>query len=106
VLIDFDNILPPGEGSLSAELLSHQLVGLLKSALVTHPSLEHFVIRLYGGWYEGGTLTNRGSEVAQLVSQVDLFPLAIRGKGSNRIWALRCLLDELLAAESSNQRPR
>lgn len=79
VLIDFDNILPPGEDSLSAELLSHQLVGLLKSALVTHPSLEHFVIRLYGGWYEGGTLTNRGSEVAQLVSQVDLFPLAIPG---------------------------
>lgn len=69
-LIDADNFFSP---TASEPEMRHLLMQLIESSRYRLGSVETVHFRLYGGWLEGGALTQRASQVAQLVSAA--FPL-------------------------------
>lgn len=75
VLIDYANFFPPGSGDPSDSALRHEFLRLLRAILGETPETEWVLIRLYGGWMVGGSLTSVGSRVSQVVHLADPFPL-------------------------------
>lgn len=80
ILIDYDNIealrIAP-----SAERFAYVLAKVIDAHLASvDDSVNQLLIRLYGGWNEGGTLTQRASQVAQYMSDADPFPLVRAGE--------------------------
>jgi hypothetical protein len=73
LLVDFDNCVRRGQQDLASQLrawLTHT-VGTIVSA---DAHLDHVLVRLYGGWMQGGVLSRAGSEVAGALPQADPFP--------------------------------
>jgi hypothetical protein len=69
-LIDADNFFVP---SAAEPEIRHLLMQLIESSRNRLGSFGRVHFRLYGGWLEAGALTQRASQVAQLVSAA--FPL-------------------------------
>jgi uncharacterized LabA/DUF88 family protein len=75
VIIDFDNIFKKGIEEYSYLDIEFFLKNILKNAINEIRKLRYIEIRLYGGWYRGNILTQRGSILQQYLSLVKVFPV-------------------------------
>ena len=98
ILVDYDNLFSRDRRERSPSLVEHDLVSILREVRRRFPAAREFRIRLYGGWYQDGILTDHGSEVAGSVSS-GIFPLVDRDR-SVIIRGEIELVDELLAVPS------
>ena len=80
LLIDFDNLMPPGDGQ-DVSPAQHRLLRCISEVLEQSPEIDFLQVRLYGGWRSGGLLSRRGSDVASILPQLDPFPSG-RANGS------------------------
>ncbi|MBO7496165.1 MAG: hypothetical protein J6T98_06395 [Salinivirgaceae bacterium] len=76
VIIDYNNIFKQddSEDGSNVQSLLTEIINEIKS---DYNSVEHIVMRAYGGWYDKNGLTNKGSRIQQKLSavSVDLFPV-------------------------------
>ena len=79
LLVDFDN-LEGFRGAPDPGRFSFVLSEILTAYLQSLNAVEQLLVRLYGGWNQEGNLTQRASQVAQLVAEADPFPL-VRDEG-------------------------
>ncbi len=75
ILVDLDNVHPPGSTALAGPELRHSLLTLITLACDSVPRIGVITVRLYGGWMSGGVLSRMGSEVAAAMAMADPFPL-------------------------------
>lgn len=69
-LVDADNFF---QDATSVEVARHQLMELMRACQSRLPEFSTVRVRLYGGWLEGGSLTQRASQIAQTMAAA--FPL-------------------------------
>lgn len=74
VLIDFDNLFTQKIEDYSIEGIEIKLKAII-SDLIQSITIGEIHIRLYGGWYSKGTLTNRASILQQKIAQLNIFPI-------------------------------
>ena len=70
LLVDADNFF---KDATSVEAARHQLMELMRACQSHLPEFFSVRARLYGGWLEGGSLTQRASQIAQTMAAA--FPL-------------------------------
>ncbi|SMO85454.1 hypothetical protein SAMN06266982_1265 [Propioniciclava tarda] len=73
-LIDADNFFA---SSATEPEIRHLLMQLIESCQRRFGGFERVHLRLYGGWMAAGALTQRASQVAQLVSAAFPLPMAL-----------------------------
>ena len=76
VFIDYDNLL---DGQKSSGILDVVRTALLQTPLASPSARGTCDIRIYGGWYEGPTMTKRAQELAVAIASE--FPAIIRVPG-------------------------
>jgi uncharacterized LabA/DUF88 family protein len=76
MFIDYDNLL---EGHKSSGILNVATKALLQTPLSFPSARGSCDIRIYGGWYEGSTMTQRAQELA--VTIANEFPAILRVPG-------------------------
>lgn len=80
MLVDVDNfydLREVSDGSAFASVLMRVIRDFL--AVCDH-EVDQLLIRLYGGWYEGVSMTSRASQLAQIAADGDPFPLTHGGR--------------------------
>lgn len=80
LLIDFDNfdeLRSEDDPARCAYVLGQLLRTYLKQL---EDSPDRLVIRVYGGWDEGGVLSQRAAVVIQMLAEIDLFPIPSNGR--------------------------
>jgi uncharacterized LabA/DUF88 family protein len=73
-LIDYDN-LPQSDRGIGLASLARRIA----AAVSTDSALDVLALRLYGGWYDEGGLTNDGTRLSQEIGSI--FPFAVTDKG-------------------------
>ena len=81
VLIDFDNIFPRPIIEYNEDVIKNVIDSVIQKIKNSIPSIDRFIIRLYGGWYENTSLTARASTLSSyLPSFNNLFPILVPPK--------------------------
>lgn len=81
VLIDFDNIFPRPIIEYNEDVIKNVIDSVVQKIKNSIPSIDRFIIRLYGGWYENTSLTARASTLSSyLPSFNNLFPILVPPK--------------------------
>lgn len=76
IIIDFDNIFKKPIGQYSADDIK-KVIGITINMLRNQVSdIECIRIRLYGGWYQGKSMTQRASVLSSLIPDIEsIFPI-------------------------------
>lgn len=75
IIIDFDNFYKQ-ELKLESEYnLGLEFQKLIREIINNYPEIDLINLRLYGGWYNQSSLTNKASILLQLLSNINIFPL-------------------------------
>jgi hypothetical protein len=74
ILVDFDNLYKDVTGP-DFHWVNHQLNKFVELALGVDPNVEELVIRMYGGWIQGGILTARASALLSVLGGTSFFPI-------------------------------
>lgn len=72
ILIDFDNFIPI---DFSFDTIDSVLRDVVDDIVNCSINIDYIKIRLYGGWYQNYRITNRASQVAAMIPQLNHFPL-------------------------------
>jgi uncharacterized LabA/DUF88 family protein len=81
VIIDFDNYFRDNEIN-DSQKFELALTEIVEKCETNFQNFNEILIRLYGGWYQGTTLTKKASILQQLLSQISMFP---KIQNSNKI---------------------
>ena len=81
VIIDFDNYFRDNEIN-DPQKFELALTEIVEKCETNFENFNEISIRLYGGWYQGITLTKQASILQQQLSQISIFP---KIKNNNRI---------------------
>ena len=81
VLIDFDNIFPRPIIEYNEDGIKNVIVFVVQKIMSSLPSVDRFIIRLYGGWYENTSLTARASTLSSFIPTFNtVFPILVPPK--------------------------
>ena len=76
IIIDFDNIFKKPINLYSSEDIKKVIVYAIDMLRYQVPDINCIRIRLYGGWYQGNSMTQRASVLTSLIPGVEaLFPI-------------------------------
>lgn len=76
-LIDFDNWYRATPSASVEAVLRHCINEVTRELVELSDHVSYVLIRIYGGWIEGGVLTAIGSDVAAASAAADPFPVAV-----------------------------
>lgn len=71
MLVDFDNFFPR---DLSQDIIKRTLKNVVED-IIEMEDLDRICIRLYGGWYQNNTMTNRASIIVSMIPGLSFFPI-------------------------------
>jgi len=81
VLLDFNNVFTGDITLISSNEVEAKLMVPIREILSDHTDINRIEIRVYGGWYQQGSLTDKASAAFTLLSGIDCtIPLQNRGR--------------------------
>lgn len=81
VLLDFNNVFTGELTSISSNDIEAKLMIPIREMLLNHTDINRIEVRVYGGWYQQGSLTDKASAAFTLLSGIDCtLPLQNRGR--------------------------
>lgn len=97
VLLDFNNVFTGDLASVSCNDIEVKLMVPIRKMLSDHTDINRVEIRVYGGWYQQGALTDKASAAFTLLSGIDCtIPLQNHGR-----W-VRWGLENVISAYGTN----
>jgi uncharacterized LabA/DUF88 family protein len=83
VIIDFDNYFRNIKELTDSQKFELALTEIIEKCEEFFENIKVISIRLYGGWYQGTTLTKQASIIQQLLSNILVFPKVKNNKITN-----------------------
>lgn len=82
VIIDFDNFFPQPILEIPTYKIELIFTEIVNDIVANVDDVQNIIIRVYGGWYQNDTLTNRASHLLSVLEQIndDIFPIIKNGK--------------------------
>ena len=97
VLLDFNNVFTGDLTLISSNDIEYKLMVPIRKMLSDYSDIDRIEIRVYGGWYQQGALTNKASAAFTLLSDIDCaIPLQNHGR-----W-VRWRIENVISAYGTN----
>lgn len=97
VLLDFNNVFTGDLALISSNDIEAKLMVPIREMLSDHTDINRIEIRVYGGWYQQGSLTDKASAAFTLLSGIDCtIPLNNHGR------SVRWGMENVISAYGTN----
>ncbi len=97
ILLDFNNVFTGDLALVSSNDIEAKLMIPIREMLSNHLDINRIEVRVYGGWYQQGTLTDKASTAFALLSGIDCtIPLQNHGR-----W-VRWRIENVISAYGTN----
>lgn len=66
VIVDFDNFFPRPIPEIPINKIEFLFKEIVRDIITNVHNVQNIIIRIYGGWYQDDTLTNRASQLLSI----------------------------------------
>lgn len=91
ILLDFNNVFTGDLTLVSSNDIETKLMVPIREILSNHADISRIEIRVYGGWYQQGSLTDKASAVFTLLSGID-FTIPLQNHGRWVRWGMEIVI--------------
>ena len=79
VIVDFDNFFPRPIPEIPINKIEFLFKEIVRDIITNVHNVQNIIIRIYGGWYQDDTLTNRASQLLSILKLISdgIFPVVI-----------------------------
>ena len=79
VIVDFDNFFPRPIPEIPINKIEFLFQEIVRDIITNVHNVQNIIIRIYGGWYQDDTLTNRASQLLSILKLISdgIFPVVI-----------------------------
>lgn len=77
IIIDFDNTFKKEIEQYSIQEFEFEIKEIIRNIITLTEGLKYILIRLYGGWHKDNILTNKASQIQQLIYSINTFPVIL-----------------------------